>query len=571
MSTFLDYTITVPSNSQWTHSGATSQTQIQSQSPPFFASSPLAGFGEYEEFSTEDFKDYQAAQKSHALVVAALIGTTGAGVIVATLFFPVLVWVAPIGIVALAVVGVRTYLKYNASQNHFPPTLTAGLSPQDFQAKRVGELIHERGSAVALSDSTETKKCRMDLIRNAQSSIFLSCYMGEEAFDEALDLIKERMEQNRGLKVFIFGSDHFLTSENRRRIDHLKTTYADRFSALLNQEIYHSHHPKVGSQFLSTNHIKLTVIDQGAYSIIGGSALRPFWTDVTGTEHLTKARMTFDFLLNPLEAKGFRDMDFAFKSAPGGAGTTAFLEGAKLMVRYAHLQDPELAQKLKAQFLEVMRSPAPTTQVPTLDSRPDRAHDVDMKLYSTGPDHTQNSYLHALIDLVNNAREKVVIAHMYFHPPQQLIDALSHAAKRGVKIEIITNSKNRENPIAHRFFVDLAQDKYRQLFEREGHHNVKVHEFYRANTTYHKKVVVVDDRYTGFGSSNLGTKSLEENPADYELNAIADSRSFAAATMRVLQKDMELSDEVPAEKAKNLSWDTRLLARFQEYVMTNIL
>lgn len=565
--TTLNYPIPIPSHLQFPNPTSTSPMR----SPPFSISLPTAGFGEYEEFFPKDFKAYQTTQKTHALIVAALIGTVTIGTIIATVFFHPLLWVAPIVFIGLAVLSVRTYLKYSASQNHFPPSLIEGLNSQDFEAKRTGELIQENGLAHVLSDAVDTKKYRLDLIRNAQSSIFLSTYMGEESFDEALDLIKSRMTEVRALKVFLFGSNHFLTEENKKRIAHLHSLFPDRFFSVFNPEIYHSQHPKDGSYAFSTNHIKLMSIDQGAYSIIGGSALRPFWANVTGTEHLTKIRSTFDFFYNPLEAKGFRDMDFAFKSAPKGAGTTAFLEGAKLMLRYAYLQDPQLAQTLKAQMIEVMRSPMPATRVPDLDSRPRSASNVRMKLYATGPDHTQNSYLHALIDLINNAQDKIVLGHMYFHPPQHFIDALSNAAKRGVKIHIITNSKDKEAPLAHRFFVDLAQNKYRQLFEKEGHQNVNVYEFYRANTTYHKKAIVIDDRYTGFGSSNLGTKSLGENPADYEFNAVVDSPTFALETMRVLQKDVELSNQVSPEKARNPSWDTRLLAHFQELVMTNIL
>jgi phosphatidylserine/phosphatidylglycerophosphate/cardiolipin synthase-like enzyme len=341
---------------------------------------------------------------------------------------------------------------------------------------------------------------------------------------------------------------------------------------VLNPEIYYSQLPSGGRDLLSTNHIKLTAIDQGAYWIAGGCALRPFWCNVTGAEHLEKLKHGFFDFYNPLEAKGFRDMDFMFKSPAHGAGMTAFLEGAKLMLRYAHMQNPELAQQLKQQFLTLMQLPASNAEVPSFDANPERINDqFGMKLYSTGPDHNANSYLKALIDLINNAQEKIVIGHMYFHPPQKLIDALAQASERGVRIEIITNSKDNEAPLAHRFFSDLAQVKYQQLFESPGHENVKVHEFYRANVTYHKKVIIVDDRYTAFGSTNLGTKSIEENPDDYEFNCITDSTTFAAKTMSVLQQDIHLSNEVPPQIAKNPTWDTRLLGFFQEHVMTHIL
>ena len=539
--------------------------------PLFTAASPAFGFGAYENFKREEFEGYHTTEKVNALIVSALIGTAAAAMIVATTFFPILIWCAPFAFLGLAVAGVKTYLRYCATQCHFPPHLVEELEPQRFHTKKVGEFIQERGAALPLADSTETHRYRLDLIRSAQKSIFLSLYMGEESLDEALDLMKTRMQQNRELKIFLFGSDHFLTPENHARLNALQTAYPDRFFSTLNPEMYHSQHPSFSPQCLSTNHIKLMSIDQGAYTIIGGSALRPFWTQVTGTQHLEKVEDTFDCFKNPIEAKGFRDMDFAFKSAPGGAGTTAFLEGAKLMVRYAHLQDPQGAERLKTQFLDLMRTPAPATTIATFDSRPDKAENIGIKLFSSGPDHIQNSYLHALIERINQARTRIVIGHMYFHPPQIFIDALINAAKRGVKIDIITNSKDKQAPGAHRFFTDLAQVNYRQLFENEGRENVRVFEFYRANTTYHKKAIVIDDLYTGFGSSNLGKKSLEDNPADYEFNAIASSPAFAAATMRVLQTDISLSNQMDPEKARNPSWDTRLLAVFQNLVMSHIL
>lgn len=464
-------------------------------------------------------------------------------------------------------------MKFQASLTYFPPNLTSGLNPQDFAAKQVGEYINERGSGLVIPNAKESKEYKLDLIRNAQQSIFLSSYIGEESLDETLDLIKVRMEQKAELKVFILASDHFLTPENKQRFEQLQTTYPNRFFLVLNPEIYYSQHPSGGRNLLSTNHIKLTAIDQGAYWIAGGCALRPFWCDVTGEDHLEKLIPPglFD-VYNPLEAKGFRDMDFMFQSPRKGAGMTAFLEGAKLMVRYAHMQSPALGQQIKEQFLELMQRPAPMPFIPSFESHPDKVEqNFGMKLYSTGPDHATNPYLHALIDLINNAQEKVVVGHMYFHPPQELIDALSNAAARGVKIEIVTNSKDQEAPLAHRFFSDLAQNNYRQLFDRNGHENVSVYEFYRANTTYHKKVVVVDDQYTAFGSTNFGTKSIEENPDDYELNCITESRAFSAKTMEVLRQDMSFSNHVPPHVARNPTWDTRLLAFFQQHVMTHIL
>ncbi len=533
-----------------------------------------SGFGAFHACPPQGLAAYQAMQKTHALLQTNFLIAATSGVVVAVVSIPSLLWVAPAALIGIAVCGVRTYLGHRASLNHFPPDLIKGLDPQDFQLKSVGEnIIENNGLSLAIANGVESKRYKHDLIRSAQESIFLTCYMGEEALDETLDLIKQRMDQKRGLKVFILGSDVFLTSQNIQRFSDLQKDYPDRFFYVQNPEIYYSEHPSAAGFALSTNHLKLMAIDQGVYSIIGGCALRPFWTDVTGESHLPILQKAGFFNFNdPLEAKGFRDMDFAFKSHPSGAGATAFLEGAKLMVRYAYMQSHELSNRIKQQFTQLMRLPRSfSTSVPSIDYNPDKVGGFGMRLYSTGPDHIKNSYSDALVDLINNAKSKIVIAHMYFHPPQELIDALLKATERGVKVELITNAKDKEAPWAHRFFVDLAQTKYAQLFSGKRPDNVKVYEFYRDNTTYHKKVIVVDDKYTAFGSSNLGTKCLNQRPHDYEFNGIAESIGLAAKTMDILRKDIAMSYEVPPHLGIAPNWVTRQMAWFQEKVMTQIL
>ena len=84
-------------------------------------------------------------------------------------------------------------------------------------------------------------------------------------------------------------------------------------------------------------------------------------------------------------------------------------------------------------------------------------------------------------------------------------------------------------------------------------------------------MIVVDDKYTAFGSSNLGLKSLDPNPSDYEFNAVLSSPEFAERTMRVLEKDIELSRPVSIEKARDLPWKTRFFAWIQEQTISHIL
>lgn len=537
----------------------------------FAQNEKISGFGEYQGFDFNDFEGYQSAQKTHFIVQTLLLGAVCIAGIAATIVLTGSLWAAPILIVPIAILGVRAYLNQQACSNYFPPDLIDGLQPSDFGGKHVGECIQETGSALVLKNAIESKRYKLDLISQAEQSIFMSCYMGEESLDEALDLIQQRMEQKPDLKVFILGSDHFLTSENKRRFEHLLSQYPDRFFAVFNPEVYYSQHPSGGRPMLSTNHIKLMAIDQGAYAIIGGCALRPFWSDVSGEDNLNSLEQAGVDLLNPLEAKGFRDMDFAIKSQAKGSGMTAFLEGAKLMLRYAYMQSPEIATNLKNQFLQLMHLRRVQTHVASIDDNPSQVRTFDINLYSTGPDHVRNSYLENMIQLINQAQSKIVIAHMFVHPPQALMDALIAAAERGVKIQIITNSTDPQAPLAHYFFHPLARKNLKELFKHNRCNNIKLYEYNQANITYHKKVMIVDDKYTAFGSTNLGLKSLDELASDYEFNAIVRSWDFARMTQEVIQRDIELSREIPSNEILNPSWKALAAAHIQEHTIVHLL
>lgn len=72
--------------------------------------------------------------------------------------------------------------------------------------------------------------------------------------------------------------------------------------------------------------------------------------------------------------------------------------------------------------------------------------------------------------------------------------------------------------LTHDLFVDLSKMNWKLFFEGQDRSHVKIFTFNVANTTYHKKVTMVDQKTGYLGSFNFGEKSL--NMHDYEINLL---------------------------------------------------
>jgi cardiolipin synthase A/B len=112
-----------------------------------------------------------------------------------------------------------------------------------------------------------------------------------------------------------------------------------------------------------------------------------------------------------------------------------------------------------------------------------------------GEDHTLQLYLHA----VRAATKSITIENAYFIPPKELRDALIEAAKRGVEVRVLTNSKESGN---HGYCVDAARYWYDEML-RAG---IKIFER-NVKSTLHAKTATFDGEYSIVGSANLNGRS----------------------------------------------------------------
>jgi cardiolipin synthase len=127
-------------------------------------------------------------------------------------------------------------------------------------------------------------------------------------------------------------------------------------------------------------------------------------------------------------------------------------------------------------------------------------------------DHILQLYLHA----ITAATKSITIENAYFVPPKELRDALVDAARRGVQVRVLTNSKESSDM---GFVVDAARYHYDELLAA----GVEIHE--KEGGTLHSKAASFDGQYAIIGSYNLNGRS-----AGLDTEAVVAIRDDAAAT-----------------------------------------
>jgi cardiolipin synthase len=118
----------------------------------------------------------------------------------------------------------------------------------------------------------------------------------------------------------------------------------------------------------------------------------------------------------------------------------------------------------------------------------------------SGPDRSIMSTHNVLLGAMTVAQRHIRIQSPYFLPDQQLIGALSTAARRGIRVDIVIPGKNNLR------LVDYAMTAQLDQVIRGGC------QVWRTTGPFdHSKLLTVDDAWSYTGSSNLDPRSLRLN------------------------------------------------------------
>jgi len=140
--------------------------------------------------------------------------------------------------------------------------------------------------------------------------------------------------------------------------------------------------------------------------------------------------------------------------------------------------------------------------------------------------------LHVLLADITQSNLRVVTP--YLVPPKELGDALLGAARRGVRVEIITNAPEVNDAWLARY----AAYPHVEKLVRGG---ISVYEY--SARTLHGKAMVFDGNLISIGSHNFTNRSFRYNG---ELNVLADSRAVIDRMIGVFATDKLESRAVDA-------------------------
>lgn len=393
-------------------------------------------------------------------------------------------------------------------------------------------------------DSMDGIQQKLRLLQKAQFSIVLSgSYFGGAPFNQALSIIREKLRTNPNFKVYILGSEYMLKPENFVELERLKNAYSNQFHLVLNHEVNPFTNPHTGRFFLMCNHVKLLVIDEGTDFIIGGSGIEERWANHDGTHNINPGQ------LNTQEPLAFRDTDYVMHSeGPNGLGKLLHHQLLELCAHCCYMKDEDLAKRyFDPRFYPISK----TKEISSTPSPSGTSESTRIEFFATNPeDAKSNGFEQRLIQLIENAQERIIIDHMYFHPTDALLQSLIRASNRGISIILLTNQDQPDTPGTHKLFVPRSRYLWKKLFEGRRKTNVCVFEYLVPYTTLHKKIMVIDN-CVATGSSNCGLLSMEG--LNHEYNVIIHSSQVVDQTMAGIDVDIEKSRFVSDEEVTTIS------------------
>jgi cardiolipin synthase len=153
----------------------------------------------------------------------------------------------------------------------------------------------------------------------------------------------------------------------------------------------------------------------------------------------------------------------------------------------------------------------------------------------------------AYVAAITFAENSIHLTNAYFIPDDQILNAFTDAARRGVDVKIILPGTT-DSTLA----LYAAQYNYSELLES----GVKIYE--RRNALLHAKTAVIDGVWSTVGSTNLDYWSLL---SDDEVNAVILSREFAAEMEKSFARDLAESHQIKWEE-----WKERpLISKMREW------
>lgn len=158
--------------------------------------------------------------------------------------------------------------------------------------------------------------------------------------------------------------------------------------------------------------------------------------------------------------------------------------------------------------------------------------DKIIQIVASGPDSQTPTILFSLLQIINLAREELLITTPYFIPGESIIDALIVSALGGVSVKLLVpgiSDSRLVNAAARSYYGDLL---------RAG---VEIYTYQKGFV--HAKTIVADKNLAVVGTANMDYRSFDLN---FEVNAMVHDAEIAEQLSDAFYRDLQSSDKIDA-------------------------
>lgn len=171
-------------------------------------------------------------------------------------------------------------------------------------------------------------------------------------------------------------------------------------------------------------------------------------------------------------------------------------------------------------------------------------HHITAQVIGTGPIQAYPAMTACFAELIHAARHELVVTTPYFVPDEQLLYALTSAARRGVRVALVVPHRNDSRVVA-----GASRSYYRELIAA----GVELHE-YRPGLL-HAKTMVADGEVGLIGSANLDRRSFELN---FENNVLFANTQLVGQIRARQDEWIAQSERISAETVRRYNIFRRL-------------
>ena len=171
--------------------------------------------------------------------------------------------------------------------------------------------------------------------------------------------------------------------------------------------------------------------------------------------------------------------------------------------------------------------------------------DMTAQMFSSSPTGGSESMHLMYLMAITAAQHSIELSSSYFVPDDLAIRALVDAARRGVKVRIVTPGPDIDSEIVRR----ASRARWGELLEA----GITIAEY--QPTMFHCKVLVVDELLVSVGSTNFDNRSFRIND-EANLNVL--DAGFARRQVAIFEADLARSRPVTLEAWRQRPWPQKL-------------